>query len=261
MIPKIIHYCWFGHGLMPQSQKSYIQHWTELMPDWEFKRWDESNFDVDFCPYTSEAYARKKYAFVSDVARLYALVNYGGIYLDTDVELFSSLEPYLHHRAFSGIEIYHDDYENNALPLLDNEYAPKTENAIIPCCGLLTALMGSESHNPFFEDCLNAYSKRQPIKDNNEFNYIIINHLMAPIAVKYGYRYKDEFQRLPDMTIYPSHVFAFDPDSKKDDSVAYHHMAWSWNKKTKKQKIHIWLDKLGLTRKNIRKIYTSLFKK
>ena len=111
MIPKIIHYCWFGHGLMPQTQSDYIRQWQQLMPDWKFMRWDERNFDPDYCPYTAEAYRQKKWAFVSDVARLQALSQIGGVYLDTDVELFSSLEQFLDNRLFSAVELYPDDFE------------------------------------------------------------------------------------------------------------------------------------------------------
>ena len=73
MIPKIIHYCWFGRGEMPDSAKRCIASWHEFMPDWEYKLWNEDNFDVNSVPYTQEAYEVKKYAFVSDYARLWAL--------------------------------------------------------------------------------------------------------------------------------------------------------------------------------------------
>ena len=80
MIPKIIHYCWFGSGEMPQLAKDCIASWHKYMPDWEYKLWNEDNFDVDSVPYVKEAYEARKFAFVSDYVRLYALYTDGGLY-------------------------------------------------------------------------------------------------------------------------------------------------------------------------------------
>ena len=104
MIPKTIHYCWFGRGEMPQVATDCIASWHKHMPDWEYRLWNEDNFDIGARPYTREAYTAGKYAFVSDVARLAALCAEGGIYLDTDVEVFQSFEPLLHYDAFAGFE-------------------------------------------------------------------------------------------------------------------------------------------------------------
>ena len=106
MIPKIIHYCWFGKGLMPKSQKDCIKGWKRLMPDYQFMCWDESNFDVHKSQYARTAYAAKKYAYVSDVARCETLLKYGGIYMDTDVEVFQRFDDYLNNGLFTAIEIY-----------------------------------------------------------------------------------------------------------------------------------------------------------
>lgn len=91
MIPKIIHYCWFGHNDKPQIVKDCMNSWREIYPDWEIKEWNETNFDISQCKYMEEAYSCKKWAFVSDVARLIILYNEGGIYLDTDVELLAPI--------------------------------------------------------------------------------------------------------------------------------------------------------------------------
>ena len=87
MIPKVIHYCWFGYNPIPKEYYSYMQSWQEKCPDYKIQRWDESNFDVDQNLYCKQAYARKKWAFVSDYARLKIIYEHGGIYLDTDVEV------------------------------------------------------------------------------------------------------------------------------------------------------------------------------
>ena len=97
MIPKIIHYCWFGGNEKPEIIKNCIKSWKEYCPDWEIKEWNEDNFDVTSIPYMKEAYDQKKWAFVSDVARLIVLQRYGGVYLDTDVEIqrMNPFEKYL----------------------------------------------------------------------------------------------------------------------------------------------------------------------
>ena len=103
-IPKIIHYCWFGGNPLPELAKKCIQSWKKHCPDYKIMVWNEDTFDVHCCKYVEEAYQEKKWAFVSDVARLYALVNYGGIYMDTDVEVLKPLDNLLKYEAVSGFE-------------------------------------------------------------------------------------------------------------------------------------------------------------
>lgn len=104
MIPKIIHYCWFGRGEMPQLAKDCISSWHKYMPDWDYKLWNEDVFDVYSVPYTKEAYGTKKYAFVSDYVRLYALNTEGGVYLDVDFEVYKPFDDLMHWNAFAGFE-------------------------------------------------------------------------------------------------------------------------------------------------------------
>ncbi len=104
MIPKKIHYCWFGRGPMSELTLKCIESWHKYMPDWEYNLWNEENFDISSYPYALEAYKAGKFAFVSDVARLHALVHQGGIYLDTDVLVYRSFEDLLKYRAFAGFE-------------------------------------------------------------------------------------------------------------------------------------------------------------
>lgn len=104
MIPRIIHYCWFGRGAMPQLAQDCIASWHKFMPDWEYKLWNEDNFDVNSVPYVKEAYDAGKYAFVTDYVRLYALYKEGGVYMDTDVEVLKSYEDLLSLTAFTGYE-------------------------------------------------------------------------------------------------------------------------------------------------------------
>ena len=107
MIPKVIHYCWFGRKEKPQQVVRFIEGWKQKLPNYTIKEWNEDNFDVNSCDFTREAYIHKKYAFVSDVARLYALFVEGGIYMDTDVEVIKSFDDLLHESFLIGYEQPH----------------------------------------------------------------------------------------------------------------------------------------------------------
>lgn len=100
MIPKTIHYCWFGKGPKPAVFEKCLNSWKTYMPDFQIKEWNEENTDLDEIPFLREAYDQKKWAFVSDVVRLMAVYKEGGIYMDTDVELYCSFEEYLQYDAF-----------------------------------------------------------------------------------------------------------------------------------------------------------------
>ena len=105
MIPKIIHYCWFGYNKKPELIEKCIESWHKFLPDWEFREWNESNYNVNKNEYIKEAYKQKKWAFVSDYARFDILNQYGGVYLDTDVELLKPIsDEILQHEAFTGFQ-------------------------------------------------------------------------------------------------------------------------------------------------------------
>lgn len=107
IIPKIIHYCWFGHTPLPSDAIKCIKSWKKYCPDYEIKQWDERNFDVSSNPYAYEAYQAKRWAFVSDYARLKIIFDQGGIYLDTDVELLRPLDDLLCQGGFMGFQDDH----------------------------------------------------------------------------------------------------------------------------------------------------------
>lgn len=104
MIPKVIHYCWFGRNPLPESAVKCIESWRKYMPDYEIKEWNEDNFDVNMVPYIAEAYSVKKYAFVSDYARFWILHHYGGVYFDTDVEVIKPIDDIVEKGPFMGVE-------------------------------------------------------------------------------------------------------------------------------------------------------------
>ena len=104
MIPKIIHYCWFGSNPLSETAQECIASWRKYCPDYEIKEWNENNFDLNCCNFVKEAYEAKKWAFVRDVARLKIIYEEGEIYLDTDVQVVKSFDDLLNNQCFLGEE-------------------------------------------------------------------------------------------------------------------------------------------------------------
>lgn len=129
-IPKVIHYCWFGKAPYNDVVNNCIDSWKKYLPDYKFVVWNEDNFPVNAYPFARQAYNDKKWAYVSDVARLHALYNYGGIYMDTDVEVLKNIDNFLVHDFFSG-------FESNI--------------------HLTSAVMGAKPHNAFIKLLLDWY--------------------------------------------------------------------------------------------------------
>lgn len=105
VIPPVMHYCWFGGKSIPEQDQAYIDGWRRMCPDYEVICWNEQNFDVNQIAYTKFAYENGKWAFVSDYVRIYVLYHYGGIYLDTDVELLKNLDELRYQYAYMGMEM------------------------------------------------------------------------------------------------------------------------------------------------------------
>ena len=215
MIPKVIHYCWFGRGQMPKLALMCIESWKKFLPDYEIKEWNEDNFDLDMYPYVREAYDNRKFAFVTDVVRLYALYTEGGIYMDTDVEVLKSLDPFLHHHAFSGFE----------------------NDTMIP-----TGIMASEKGGKWAKDNLEYYLGKHFIKGDGIFdlttNVVTITNYMLPLGLKQN----NSFQDFPGLiTLYPKDYFCpKDHNTNKvyltPNSVTIHHFNGSWVSKNQKFK-------------------------
>ena len=180
MIPKIIHYCWFGGKEKPEIVKDCIESWKKHMPDWEFKEWNENNFDINYNEYTKKSYEAKKWAFTSDIARLWALYNYGGIYMDTDVKVFQPLDKFLKYNFFTGFEQVH-------FPV--------------------TATMGAEKGNKLIKEMLDIYDNKRFETHTNWHEYETNTMIMSDIIGKYFDRDKVEFQEKDNMAIYPRETF------------------------------------------------------
>lgn len=197
MIPKVIHYCWFGRNPLPPLAKECIASWKKFLPDYEIKEWNEDNFDVNIIPYTAEAYKQKKYAFVSDYARFWILYHYGGLYFDTDVEIIRPMDDIIEKGAFMGFEL-DPDGENSPL-----KYAPKYAFSVALGLGF-----GMEKSHPFLMKMLNVYKKLRFEKPDGSPYYRTIVSYTTEGLMEYGLENVKGIQTVCGVTIYPSEYFA-----------------------------------------------------
>lgn len=190
MIPKIIHYCWFGRNQLPTTAIKYINSWKKYLPDYEIKEWNEDNFDVNIIPYTKEAYAARKYAFVSDYARFWILYNNGGLYFDTDVEVVKDMTPIIEKSAFIGFELD---------PINDLNRSMR----INPGLGL-----GADIRHPFYKTMLDIYENMHWTSYNDadkEMPTIVDYTTNALISL--GVKNINGIQKVGDISIYPAEYF------------------------------------------------------
>lgn len=208
MIPKIIHYCWFGGAEKPTLIKHCIKSWKKRLPDYEIKEWNESNFDTNMAPFCKAAYAARKYAFVADFCRVYVLATEGGIYMDTDIIALKSFDPFLHHSFCSCQEYQPWIFEENKKDFIDHNGTRLPEvKEFVPGMGIQSGVMMSEKGSPFIVECLNYY-KSIPYRPD-AWNDIIVCRILAQLMEKYGYRYTLEPQHLDTgILVEAPHVFA-----------------------------------------------------
>ena len=213
MIPKVIHYCWFGRKTLPVSAQKCIESWQRYMPDYEIKEWNEDNFDVNIIPYTQQAYEAKKFAFVSDYARFWILYHYGGIYFDTDVELIKSLDKIIERGSFMGIE-------TSALW--------EGKPMVAPGLGL-----GVEARHPFYEKMLRAYAHLEYRKADGSFDNTTIVSYTTRELYAHGMVASESLQEIDGIWIYPADYFC-PMDSTTgittitERTVSIHHYDCSW---------------------------------
>lgn len=234
MIPKKIHYCWFGGQPLPDKMKHFISTWHKYCPDYEFIKWDETNFDVSgSIPFVREAYELKKYAFVSDYARLQALYNEGGVYIDTDVELVKPLDPFLKNGFFTSVEYMEDNVRAlNVKERLNPDGSKKRDDDVIIGIGIVSAFFGSVAEHPYIKDCMNYYEgKHFVLPDGSYYDKIILTAIMALCAEKYGFKYINGEQQLDKgLHIYPQDYFSH-VGLRSSNSVALHMAYNSWREK------------------------------
>lgn len=208
MIPKVIHYCWFGGNPLPELAKRCIASWKKYCPDYEIIEWNESNYDVNKCAYMKEAYQEKVWGFVPDYARFDIIYHHGGIYLDTDVEIIRNIDELLKNCAFMGFE---------------------DENYVNP--GLI---IGGEKGNPALKSIMHWYETHHFVEESGEKNLTASPALVSALLEKMGMRKEQTIQTLQDsLTIYPKDFFCpMNYDTGEviitENTASIHHFAASW---------------------------------
>lgn len=187
MIPKTIHYCWFGRKPLPDFAIKCIDSWRKFFPGYEIKEWNEDNFDVNVIPYTAEAYRVKKYAFVSDYARFWILYHYGGLYFDTDVEVINPMDDIIQSGGFMGIEV---DGENGNYP------------QVAPGLGL-----GIGPKHPIYKAIIDYYQDLHYLDENGNPNNITVVKHNTKVLKENGLQPTNELQEVGGIWIYPKDYF------------------------------------------------------
>ena len=221
MIPKIIHYCWFGRGPLRELAQKCIASWKKYLPDYEIKEWNEDNFDVNIIPYTAEAYQAKKYAFLSDYARFWILYRYGGIYFDTDVEVIRPMDDIIERGNFMG-------FETDPKPQLK---ADASEASVNPGLG-----MGVAPGLGIIKKMLDFYEGRHFEFVPGGIGQLTIVHIATEVLRKAGLKQQQGIQQVDDMWIYPAEYFC--PINLKTGRIhvrpntrTIHHYAGTWQDK------------------------------
>lgn len=207
-IPKIIHYCWFGKKDKPDIVKRCIHSWKTYLHDYKITEWNEENFDINSNNFVKEAYAKKKYAFVSDYVRVYALYHYGGIYMDTDVEVKQPFsDEILGNDSFWGFE------EKNYIA---------------------TSTIGTKKGNKLIKRFLDSYDGKAFIKEDGEIDTLTNVAIVSNIIEGIGIRLDGTYQRIEGIcTVYPQEYFSpYDYincySKANENTYTIHHFYKSW---------------------------------
>lgn len=209
MIPKKIHYCWFGRGEKPKLVKKCMESWKKYCPEYELAEWNEDTFDIHKNAYTQWCYENRKYAFLSDYVRLLVVEEHGGIYLDTDVELLRPLDGLLENEAFFGFET--DAYVNTGIGF------------------------GAQAHNPVMQKMVAEYD---PLLDGKH-GTVGCPHLNTAALLEFGLQQNGKMQKLGVATVYPSSYFnPYDAPTgrlrKTEDTYSIHWYSALWLSKAKR---------------------------
>ncbi len=212
-IPKIIHYCWLSGEPYSDLIQKCIRSWKDKLPDYEIKLWNTDNFDVNICRYTREAFQAKKYQFVSDYVRLYALYHEGGIYLDSDIEVLRKFDDLLDEKAFTGFDSNH---------------------------AIAAWIFGSEKGNPLFKELLEYYDDKSFLLADGTYDLTPNPVPITKICKQHGLVLNGKEQKLDYISVYPFDFFApYDRTHENLDiterTYCIHYHNWSWIPEEKKE--------------------------
>lgn len=238
MIPKTIHYCWFGRSPKPELAQKCIESWKKWCPDYEIMEWNEDSFDINSNRYVKEAYEARKFAFVTDYVRLFAMYTVGGVYMDTDVMVLKPLDLYLLHKAFSGFE-------------------SKTN---VP-----TGIMASEKGHPLIGEMLSYYDTARFLNEDDSFNMKTNVETITSLLKQKGLIPNGKYQEIENMVFYSQNVFCPDTARIEDqeymkDTVTIHYFAGSWKSDSmRKREASIWWKAMAIPGMKISKLMTFLY--
>lgn len=208
MIPKKIHYCWFGKKEKPEIVKKCIKSWKDVLNEYEIIEWNEDNFDIDSNKFVRQAYDAEKFAFVSDYVRVYVLYNYGGIYLDTDVEVYKKFNnEILNNGSFWGFE--------------EKDF-------------IATSTIGAIKGNNLIKQFLDYYKDKNFFEDDGSINTLTNVAIVSDMVKKFGIRLDGSYQRIEGIaTIYPQEYFSpYDYincySKETENTYTMHHYYKSW---------------------------------
>ncbi len=211
MIPRKIHYCWFGGKPLPELAQKCIASWKKFLPDCEIIEWNEGNYDVRKIPYTAQAYDAGKYAFVSDYARFDILYQHGGIYFDTDVEVIKPLGDILARGAFAGVES-----------------AGHPSRALAAGLGL-----ASPAASPVYREILDSYEASSFLNGDGSMNLTTVVERVSGIFRRHGLTDSNEIQEVAGIAVYPAEYFC--PKDYRtgalnitENTYTIHHFDGSW---------------------------------
>ena len=239
MIPKVIHYCWFGNNPMPEKEQKCIESWKKFFPDFEIKKWDESNFDYSSCEFAKQAYEKKSFAFVSDYARAKILYEEGGLYLDTDVKIIKPFPEMIESSGFIGFERRHF---------------------------LGTAVLASEKNNPIIKKLLDYYETNDFMTKDGFVDIIANVSILTDIFKDKGLKLGGKRQTLAGFEIFNREVFypkkmADDEFKTTEETLAIHKCSNSWmtERERKRGNNSFWINVcrpvLRKSRNTIQKIF------
>lgn len=221
MIPKVIHYCWLSGDRKPQLVRKCMKSWRKLLPDYEIKCWDKNSFDINSIPFVKEAVEKKKWAFAADYIRLYALYTEGGVYLDSDVEVFKRFDYLLSRSFFTGLETRDRAH---------SEFFPES------------AIMGAEKGHEFIRLCMEAYQERHFILLDGTCDMTPIPTIMLPLMVNY-YQWTPSGQEVllkNNAIVLSTDIIANSYCEIKDSICLYHRNNRSWEDYSNRGPIFHW---------------------